>query len=311
MSSPKKPVVVVGSINMDFVVQADRIPRPGETLTGEDFQVHFGGKGANQASAVGRLGYPVEMVGMVGADLFGPQLRDGLRAAGVGVDAVETANCSSGVATITVAKSGENSIVVVPGANARVTPEFLDRHRDLIRNAGLVLTQLEIPLETVSHLARICEQYGVALILDPAPARNLPPDVPERVAWFTPNEVEASFFARQIDENLAHAEPEEIAGAIRNAGVASVILKLGPRGVLLDDDGQSQVVPGFSVTAVDTTAAGDAFNGAFAVGLMTGMTPVEAARFACGAAAVSVTRAGAQPSLPTHDEVQELLRRMG
>lgn len=307
----KKPIVVVGSINIDFVVTAERIPNPGETLTGEEFQVHFGGKGANQAVAVGRLGYPVEMIGMVGSDLFGAQLRDGLRVAGVNVNAVETTEGSSGVATISVARSGENAIIVVPGANASVTPDYLDRQENVLRNAGLVLAQLEIPMETVSHLARMCERYGVPLVLDPAPARAVPVDVLERVQWFTPNQTEAAFYAQQIDPGLDGAQPAQIASALRETGVRSVALKLGPAGVLLHDGEPPQIVRGFPVSAVDTTAAGDAFNGAFATGLMLGMSTIGAARFACGAAAISVTRQGAQPSLPVRHEVEELIRGQG
>jgi ribokinase len=304
----KKPIVVVGSINIDFVVTAERVPSPGETLTGENFQVHFGGKGANQAVAVGRLGYPVEMIGMVGSDLFGAQLRDGLRAGGVGVDAVETTEGSSGVATISVARSGENAIIVVPGANASVTPDYLDRHKDVIRSAGLVLTQFEIPMETVSHLAGMCESWEVPLVLDPAPARDVPVDLLKRVQWFTPNQTEAAFYAQQIDPRLDRAQPAQIASALRGTGVRAVALKLGPAGVLLHDGELPEIVRGFPVDAVDTTAAGDAFNGAFATGLMLGLSKIGAARFACGAAAISVTRQGAQPSLPVLQEVEELIQ---
>ena len=306
MQSKKKPIVVVGSINADFVVTAEKIPSPGETLKGNDFQVHFGGKGANQAVAVGRLQHPVEMIGMVGTDQFGPLLREGLRAAGVGIQAVESVEGPSGVATISVAHTGENAIIIVPGANGKVTPDFLDKHRQLIRNAGVVLTQLEIPIETVEHLVHLCEQHHVPIILDPAPARILPASVLKRVQWFTPNETEAGFYLQHA-KGLAAAEPEQIAIALHDLGLRAVALKLGSKGVLLSNSGRVHRVSGFKVDAVDTTAAGDAFNGAFATGLMSGMPEAEAATFACGAAALSVMRQGAQASLPTLQQVQAFL----
>lgn len=308
MEPNKKPIVVVGSINADFVVTALRIPSPGETLAGKDFQVHFGGKGANQAVAIGRLQYPVEMIGMVGTDQFGPMLREGLRASGVGVEAVESVEGSSGVAAISVADSGENAILVVPGANGKLTPDVLERHRELIRHSGMVLTQLEIPIETIEHLARLCEEYNVPLMLDPAPARLLSAQVLKRVRWFTPNETEAAFYAQHAN-GRATSEPEQIAVALHNLGLRSVVLKLGAKGVLLSGGRKTHRVEGFQVEPLDTTAAGDAFNGAFATGLMLGMAEPEAATFACGAAAVSVTRQGAQTSLPSLQEVQQLLNR--
>lgn len=310
MSSEQKPIVVVGSINVDFVATAPRIPVAGETITGENFQLHFGGKGANQAVAVARLGHPVQMIGMVGSDSFGAQVRAGLQQAGVGVDAVHTVEDSSGIAAITVSNAGENTIVVVPGANAHVTPEYLDRHRDVIRGAGMVLAQLEVPMATIEHLAELCRQYEVPLILDPAPAVPLSPEILSRIGWFTPNETEAEFFAGQIDPVLSGALPERVARAFVDAGVGAVALKRGPQGVLLLVDGSSKMIPAPQVDAVDTTAAGDAFNGAFATGLMLGMNPYEAGRFACGAAAISVTRRGAQPSMPARAEVDDLLREM-
>lgn len=309
VSSVQKPIVVAGSINVDFVATAPRIPVPGETITGEDFQVHFGGKGANQAVAVARLGYPVHMIGTVGSDSFGSQVRTGLQQAGVGVGAVEMVEGSTGAATITVSHAGENTIVVIPGANAHVTPEYLDRYEELIRDAGVVLAQLEIPMTTIAHLAELCHRCGVPLILDPAPARPISPEILSRVTWFTPNETEAEYFAAQIDPGLASAGPDRVAGAFVKAGVGAVALKRGSQGVLLLVGGRgAEILPAPQVAAIDTTAAGDAFNGAFATGLMLGLDPCEAGRFACAAAALSVTRRGAQTSMPTRQEVEDLLR---
>lgn len=308
MSSSQKPIVVVGSINIDLVANAEKIPVAGETVRGNDFQVHPGGKGANQAVAIARLGYPVQLIGKVGTDAFGEQLLSYLQEAGVGVAAVEKCEGASGIAMIVVSPRGENSIVVTPGANAHVTPDFLDTHRQTIRGAGIVLAQLEIPIETVVCLADLCKQEGVPLMLDPAPAHALPDSLFHRLRWLTPNETEASFFAAQFSDDAGELESARIASTLLNAGVDSVVLKMGSRGVYLSSaNNSSHIIPAFPVKAVDTTAAGDAFNGAFATALMLGMEQAEAARFAVAAAAISVTRSGAQPSMPSRTEVDELL----
>ncbi len=307
MSTDQKPIVVVGSINIDLVASAEKVPSAGETVRGADFQIHPGGKGANQAVAVARLGYPVQLIGKVGTDTFGEQLLAYLREAGVDVDAVEKQNGTSGVAMISVSPRGENSIVVIPGANANVTPDFLNAHREKIRAAGIVLTQLETPIETVQHLAHLCQEAGIPLMLDPAPARTLPESIFRNLQWVTPNETEAAFFAAQLADDVRQLDAKQIANALLSAGVENVVLKLGSRGVYLSTANNAQTIPAFSVQAVDTTAAGDAFNGAFATALMLGMEQVEAARFAVAAAAISVTRHGAQPSMPTRAEVDELL----
>lgn len=310
MMAQKKPVVVVGSINMDLVARTQRIPLQGETVSGDDFQVHPGGKGANQAVAIARLGYPVRMIGRLGNDAFATQLRAHLESAGVDVAAIATSPGPSGVAVIVVSTSGENVIVVTPGANALLMPQDLDANIEILRSAGMVLAQLEVPMETVSHLARICTREGIPLMLDPAPAVQLPDGLLKQVAWLTPNETEAAFYIKQVAD-APHADSSaEIAGRLIAAGAQQVVLKLGSHGSFIASASQAGVrVPSFSVKAIDTTAAGDCFNGAFAVGLMMGKTPVESARFAAAAAAVSVTRAGAQPSMPTLPEVEEMLRR--
>lgn len=303
-SSVSKPIVVVGSINLDLVVVTTRIPSVGETVLGTDFQTHPGGKGANQAVAAARLGYPVQMIGRLGDDAFGAQLRSNLEKAGVGTECVATSEGSSGVALIEVSSKGENSIVVVPGANARLTPQDLAANLQLIRQAGVVLAQLEIPLETVEQLAEICARENVPLILDPAPANDLPRNVLERTTWFTPNESEAAFYAGSESDN-----PDKVAEALFDKGCRGVLLKMGSRGVYLAHErGKGEAVPAFSVTAVDSTAAGDAFNGAFAVGLMQGKSPRDSAHFAAAVAAISVTREGAQPSMPTMEEVEAFLK---
>ena len=307
MVSSRKPIVVIGSINIDLVANTERIPVIGETVLGSDFQVHPGGKGANQAVAISRLSYPVQLLGKVGTDSFGDQLLSYLRGADVDITGVERDAGTSGVAMIVVSAQGENSIVVTPGANKNVTPAFLDSHRQTIRNAGMVLTQLEIPVETVEYLARICHEENIPLMLDPAPAQALPRTIFEGVHWFTPNETEASFFLGQLQNPRHDADPEHIAKALRDVGIGGVVLKMGARGVYLKNSDSASQVAAFPVTAVDTTAAGDAFNGAFATALMLGMANSEAVRFASAAAAISVTRTGAQQSMPTLGEVQQLL----
>src|SRR5271170_7036974 len=301
----RKPIVVVGSINMDLVARADRIPITGETVPGLEFQTHSGGKGANQAVAVARLGYPVSMIGRLGSDAFGAELRNHLQNVGIDVSAVRTTEGSSGVAVIIVSPSGDNIIVPTPGANTALSPADVDANLDMIRGAGFVLTQLEIPLETVEHLAGVCSREGIPLMLDPAPARELPAAILTRTRWFTPNETEAAFYS--ANDSLPNS-PREIADALLAFGPKAIALKLGARGVYLADRrGMDQQIDAFSVRAVDTTAAGDAFNGAFATALMLGKTPAESARFWAAAAAISVTRPGAQPSMPSMAEVQQML----
>lgn len=308
--SYKKPVVVVGSINMDLVARTQRIPVQGETVSGDDFQVHPGGKGANQAVAAARLGYPVRMIGRLGDDAFGAQLRSHLDSAGVDSRAIAQSQGSSGVAVIVVSASGENVIVVIPGANALLTPRDLDANIETLRSAGIVLAQLEVPMETIQYLAHICSREGIPLMLDPAPAMPLPSGLLEQVTWLTPNETEAAFYVDQAAQAPQAGRPAEIARGLIAAGAQQVVLKLGSRGAFVTSGLQAGThVPSFPVKAVDTTAAGDCFNGAFAVGLMMRKSPEDSARFAAAAAAVSVTRAGAQPSMPTLPEVEEILRQ--
>lgn len=300
-----KPIVVVGSINTDLVACAHHIPARGETILGSDFQIHSGGKGANQAVAVARLGYPVQMIGQLGDDIFGRRLREHLSAAGVDVSSVGTVAGSSGVALITVAEAGENSIVVVPCANAFVSPAYVDEHIERIRDAGAVLAQLEIPIETVVRLAEVCADADVPFILDPAPARELPASTLTQVSWLTPNETEAAFFA---PSKLDGTDPAAMAGFFLEKSVRGVVLKMGSRGAYVATGSAAERIPSYPATVVDTTAAGDAFNAAFATGLLLGKTPFESARFASAAAAISVTRKGAQPSMPSRREVERLLQ---
>ena len=307
--SAQKPIVVVGSINTDLVAVTKRPPAVGETVIGSDFQIHPGGKGANQAVAVARLGYPVRLIGRLGNDTFGDQLRSHLEKAGVDITGVSTSDGASGVAVIVVSGQGDNSIVLSPGANSKVTPEDLEANISILRGAGIVLTQLEIPLETVEHLARICARENVPLILDPAPARDLPPGIFKDIAWFTPNQTEAAFYLGNKHPGLNSQAPAEIANLFLSSGCRGVVLKMGAHGTYLGSQGDmGSLVPAFSVQAIDTTAAGDAFNAGFATALMLGKSPLGSATFAAAVAAISVTRRGAQPSMPSMAEVEDFIR---
>jgi ribokinase len=305
MNESRKPIVVVGSINMDLVAHTHQIPVPGQTVIGTGFDTTPGGKGANQAVAVARLGYPVQMVGMVGDDVFGQALLDNLANAGVGTEAVARVSGPSGVAPILVAESGENSIVVVPGANGKMDKAAVDRQSALIRSAGMVLCQLELPLETVSHVLALCADAGVPVVLDPAPAAPLPEAAFRQASWFTPNETEAAFYLGNQPNSEAAAQQ------LLHKGLKGVVLKRGSDGAYVAVAGKAAWVRPFPVKPVDTVAAGDCFNGAFAVALLEGNDPWAAARFASAAAAISVTRKGAQASMPSRADVEKFLAEHG
>ncbi|HEX4006192.1 MAG TPA: ribokinase [Acidobacteriaceae bacterium] len=302
-------IVVIGSINLDLVCTGKRIPAPGETLKGDRFQTFHGGKGANQAVAVARLGYPVNMIGKVGNDDFGDRLRRGLRDAGVGVRGVaEAEGVSSGVALITVDASGQNSITVIPGANDRLLPCDLEKNLAQIRSAGMILTQLETPLETVDSLCATARRLGIPVILDPAPARPLPRKILRNVAYLTPNEAETCALCGLAPGDLTPANVASVAEQLLSTGPSNVIVKMGSRGAYIAGaDGLRRMVPAFRVKAVDSTAAGDAFNAGLAVGLVRGLSLEEAVRYGAAVGALSATRAGAQASMPSEEEVTRML----
>lgn len=301
MQSNRKPIVVVGSVTMDMVTRAKQIPRIGETVIGTGFQTTPGGKGANQAVAAARLGYPVEMIGLVGNDVYGPSLLDNLARAGVETAGMAQAEGSSGLAPIFLAENGENAIIVVPGANGKVDCALIDKHADLIRSAGMVLFQLELPLKTLPHTLALCAEAGVPVMLDPAPAAPLPDQVWSKIAWFTPNETEAAFY---LEPGLT---VEAAATELLSRGVKGVVLKRGSEGAFVAVQDRAAWVPPFEVEAIDTVGAGDCFNGAFAVALLEGFDPWRAAEFANAAAAISVTRPGAQASMPHRAEVDSFI----
>ena len=297
-------VVVVGSINMDLMVRSPRFALAGETILGHAFHTIPGGKGANQAVAARRMGAEVAMVGRVGGDEFGLTLRRNLAAQGIATERLQvTAGESSGVALITVDDNGENTIIVVPGANGRLTVEDIEAARGLIAGANILLMQLEIPLPAVERAARIASASGVTVVLNAAPACSLPPGLLSLVDYLVVNETEALLIA-----GAARVSPEDAARTLHAAGVRNVVVTLGRQGSLLvHSEGESVAVPTFPVRAVDTTAAGDAFTGACAVALAEGMPAPEALRWGNAAGAISVTREGAQPSLPMRVEVEQFL----
>jgi ribokinase len=298
-------IVVVGSLNMDLVVKVARMPRAGETVPGHDLQTIPGGKGANQAAAAARLGGQVTMVGRVGADAFGPTLLENLK--GQGVDASHVTmdgSAATGIAMILVDDDGENSIVISAGANGRVNREDIDRAEGLWSRARLLLLQFEVPLETVAYAAEVAARHQVKVILNPAPARQVSPELLARVNYLVPNETEASFLAGVKVRDVASAEAA--ARQLLANGVPVVIMTMGEKGALLVTDEQAVHVPARQVTAVDTTAAGDAFIGGLAVALVKGFPLEEAVRYATCAGTLAVTRFGAQTSLPSAEQTQAL-----
>jgi ribokinase len=303
------PIVVVGSLNMDFVVQVAQLPAPGETVLGSSFQTIPGGKGANQACAAGRLGGRVRMVGRVGEDVFGEQLRASLRGAGVDTAHVaSTPATPSGVALIFVQAGGQNQIVVASGSNGRLAPGDVERALDGV-DGGFLLLQLESALETVDAAAALGRRRGMRVVLDPAPAQPLPAALLASVDCLTPNETEAQVLLGRTPAPVTLQDAPAIASELLRRGPGSVVLKLGEKGAFYSGPDGSGPHPGFRVAAVDATAAGDTFNGAFAVARSEGRSTGDAIRFANAAAALSVTRLGAQASIPSRAEVEAFLAR--
>lgn len=300
-------IIVVGSMNMDMVVKTSHIPQPGETVLGGSFFMNPGGKGANQAITVARLGGNVAFIGKIGDDIFGKQSfqlfdEEGVETGGIMSDS----ESPSGIALITVDEQGENSIVVAPGANARLLPKDVERIADLYPESEVLLMQLEIPMETVAAAAKQARERGMLVILNPAPANKVVPDIFHLIDILTPNVSEAEILSGiRITDIKSAGQAAEL---IRQQGVRHVIVTLGKDGAAVLEDGKFSHIPAPIVETVDTTAAGDVFNGALALALTEGKDLTEATTFACRAASIAVTKMGAQSSIPFRNEV--LLKSM-
>jgi ribokinase len=299
-------VLVLGSINMDLVVEAPRLPEPGETLGGTAFRSSPGGKGANQAVAAARQGVPTKLIGRVGGDDFGEQLVEAIRAAGVGVSTINIdRDATTGLALICVAASGENTIVTMKGANGRIGREELRILERLLPQTIVLMVQLEVPLAVAVEAARAAREAGVIVVLDPAPVMKLDESLLAHVSWITPNEVETEILTGIFPSDETQAA--RAADALRSQGVNRVAITLGARGCQYAGPDASFTVPSPRVDVVDTVGAGDAFNGALAASLVTGREPAEIIRRACAAGAIACTRPGALPSLPTASELEAVL----
>jgi len=308
--SKSAKLAVLGSINADHILNLAHFPRPGETVIGKQYQVAFGGKGANQAVAAGRAGADIAFIACVGADDIGERIRQQLQQDQIDTAPVETvAQEATGVAMIFVNGEGENNIGIYSGANAALTPACVERHQQVIRSADALLMQLESPLDSVLAAARIARASHTQVILNPAPATQLSDELLALIDIITPNETEAEILtgiAVNDDDDAARA-----AQALHAKGIDTVLITLGRRGVWLSEKGQGQRIPGFSVQAVDTIAAGDTFNGAFITARLEGVAMQDAVRFAHAAAAIAVTRSGAQPSVPWRTEIDAFLQQQG
>jgi ribokinase len=297
----QKHIIVVGSLNMDLVVRAPHLPQPGETILGSDFRTHPGGKGANQTVAAARLGGTVRMVGCIGNDAFGNELAQNLTADGVDHQYVRRDAAPTGVALITVDSHGQNTIVVASGANFQLSPADIDAAETLFQHAAVLVLQLESPIATIQRAIELAAHYQIPIILNPAPAQPLTSELLAQVTYLIPNQTELA---------LLTGEPElaPAVAKLRALGVGCVIVTLGGDGVYAISDQGEINLAAHKVTVVDTVAAGDAFVGGFAVGIAEGMNLADALALGNAAGAIAVTRAGAQPSLPTRAEAEGLRR---
>ena len=303
-----KKIVVVGSSNTDLIIKVPEIPRPGETLLGGEFMTFPGGKGANQAVAAARAGGDVVFIASVGDDLYGEEAIKGYRLDNINTENIKICKgVPSGIAMITISDRGENAITVASGANAELTPADLDEIEEPFLEADYMLIQLETPLETVQKAVELCSEFNTRVILNPAPAADLPDEILEKVSIITPNETEAERLTGvTVSDELTASEA---ADALHKRGIETVIITMGVMGAYLSDraTGTRKMVPGFSVKAVDTTAAGDVFTGQLAVSLAEGQQLERAIIEAHGAAALSIQKLGAQSSIPRREETDYYL----
>lgn len=300
-------IVVVGSLNMDMVVKVDRRPDRGETVLGNGFFMSPGGKGANQAYAAGALGASVTMIGRLGEDVFADAIRNNLAKVGVDTSTVDTVPTdSSGVALISIDSEGDNSIIVAPGVNMSITADDIRAKESIIKQAKLLIVQLEIPLEAVMEAVEIAHQHGVQVLLDPAPAQPLPDHLLQMIDYITPNQTE---ILQLTGVEVTDADSaKDAADVLLNKGVKTVFAKLGSKGVTIVTSNQLETCSGYEVAVLDTTAAGDAFAGAIGTAIVEGKDVCEAAKFANAVGALTVTRYGAQQSMPNRQETEIFIR---
>lgn len=294
-------IVVVGSINMDYVLKTEALPKLGETISAKSFTTVFGGKGANQAVAAARLGAEVIMIGAVGDDGIGVELRDNLTREGIHTEGVHSVDGASGVAMINVADNGDNTIVVYPGANANLGTEWVKQHEALIKSADCLMVQLEIPMDTVMEAVKIAAQNNVKVIFNPAPAKTFPDEIFQYVDVITPNETELMKISGK--EDIIEGARELI-----TRGATSVVVTLGEQGSMFVDQENSYKAGSFKVNAIDSTAAGDAFNAALAIKMIESNDMESALRFSNAVGALVTTKLGAQTSLPYKDELDKFLK---
>lgn len=302
-----KKILVLGSLNIDLVQRVPRLPQPGETLPGEDLKTFPGGKGANQACAAALLGGPVQMAGCIGNDVFAGRLIQALETAGVDARLVRRTDTASGSAVIFILPNGDNMIVISPGANAAVSAADALAAIETLNAGDLLLCQLEIPLDVVEIALRAAHQKQIVTLLDPAPARPLPERLLSAVSIVTPNQTEAAMLAGCETAPVSMREAQSCASQLHARGAGTVIIKMGEQGCLVSNQNGTAVSAGFQVDVIDTTAAGDTFNGALAVGLANGEDLLASATFANAAAALSVTKAGAISSIPSRSDVDRFL----
>jgi len=301
-------IVVVGSANVDLVVQAPHIPKPGETVLGWGFVMAMGGKGANQAVGAARLGGDVTFLARIGNDNFGDQCLAAYQKEGINTHFIQRdENEPTGVALIEVAADGENSIMVASGANMKITPAHVEAAASVFQNADVLLVQLEIPVESVAAAVRLARQNNVRVVLNPAPARQLPPELLHMVDVITPNRIEAMQLSGMPEADAERMSHEQLAKSVLGLGPASAVITMGAQGALAAGSWGWVEVPSFPIKPVDTTAAGDAFNAGLAFSLGRGDTLEEATRYACACGALAATKLGAQPSLPDAAAVEGLL----
>lgn len=299
-------LTVLGSINADHVIQVPHFPQPGETLSGQNYHIVYGGKGANQAVAAARLGAKVDFIACIGEDKIGLEMKQAFQKDGINTDSIATIQGeTTGIAMIQVADNGENSIVISAGANAHLTTDIVDKFKQKILDADTLLMQLETPLDAIIYATKIAKQAGKHTVLNPAPAKALPDELLAQLTMITPNETEAEVLTgvKVVDEQSA----AQAAAVFHQKGVAIVLITLGAKGVFISHNALQKIIPGFRVQAKDTTAAGDTFNGALVTALLEQKSLEEAIQFAHAAAAISVTRFGAQTSIPSRQETLDFL----